>query len=182
MAFVAVLRQRDAFDQIHDKVGSTAFGGAGVQHFRNIGVVHHGKRLTLSFKAGNHLTAVHSWLNDLQGHATFNRMRLLGHVHDPHAAFADLLEQLVGADLGAGTLARRLVDSGCNWRAWRLEELGSLVVDLQECVEAVEHDAVAPTNLLEILSPRFPGRDFPRHLEDGFFIERFNVHRILPGV
>ena len=36
--------------------------------------------------------------------ATLRRMgsRLRRHVHDAHAAFANLLQQLVGTDLGAG--------------------------------------------------------------------------------
>ena len=35
-------------------------------------------------------------------HLAADRLRLLGHVDDAHAAFADLLQQLVGADDRAG--------------------------------------------------------------------------------
>ena len=42
----------------------------------------------------------------------WSRLGLLGHEHHAHAAFADLLQQLVGADDRAGLLAdRRLVES-----------------------------------------------------------------------
>ncbi len=37
-----------------------------------------------------------------------NRLGLLGHEDDAHAAFADLFKQLVGADDRAGTFADRL--------------------------------------------------------------------------
>ena len=41
---------------------------------------------------------VHARLDDLQGDRALDRLGLLGHVDDAHAAFADLLQQLVGAD------------------------------------------------------------------------------------
>ena len=41
-----------------------------------------------------------------------DRLGLLGHVDDAHAPFADLLQQLVRADLRAGLLGERLVDGG----------------------------------------------------------------------
>ena len=50
---------------------------------------------------------VHARLDDLQRDAALDRLGLLGHVDDAHAAFADLLQQLVGADLRAGLFASR---------------------------------------------------------------------------
>ena len=44
---------------------------------------------------------VHARLDDLQGDFTANRPLLLGHVHDAETALADLLEELVTADLYA---------------------------------------------------------------------------------
>ena len=40
-----------------------------------------------------------------------DRLRLLGHVDHAHAPFADLLEQLVRADLRAGLFEGRLVEA-----------------------------------------------------------------------
>ena len=45
---------------------------------------------------------VHARLDDLQGHLPPDRLGLLGHVDDAHAPFADLLQELVGADDRAG--------------------------------------------------------------------------------
>src|SRR5262249_7198790 len=56
-------------------------------------------------EAGDYLLAVHSGLDNLQGDPTADGMFLLGHVYDPHAPFADLLEELVGTDTRAGTLS-----------------------------------------------------------------------------
>ena len=72
---------------------------------------------------------VHARLDDLEGHAAADRLRLLGHVDDAHAPFADLLEQLVRADHRAGAFLgrRRLIDGGRP----AAEELSSLVVGLR---------------------------------------------------
>ncbi len=102
----------DAVDQFHHEVGAPAFGGARVEHLGNVGMVHHRQRLPLGFEAGDHLPRVHARLDDLQRDAAFDRLLLLGHVDDAHAAFADLLQQLVGADLGAGLFGDGLVDGG----------------------------------------------------------------------
>ena len=56
---------------------------------------------------------VHARLDDLQGHLAADRLPLLGHVDDAHAAFADLLQELVAADEGAGPFG----DGGGRW--WR---------------------------------------------------------------
>ena len=44
---------------------------------------------------------VHARLDDLEGDRALDGSLLLGHVDDAHAPFADLLQQLVGADLRA---------------------------------------------------------------------------------
>ena len=41
---------------------------------------------------------IHARLDDLQGDPAADGLLLLGHVDDAHAPFADLLQQLVGAD------------------------------------------------------------------------------------
>ena len=68
----------------------------------DVRVVHQRQRLPLGLEAGDDLRGVHAGLDDLQRHLAADRLGLLGHVDDAHAAFADLLQQLVGADDGAG--------------------------------------------------------------------------------
>ena len=67
-------------------------------------MVHHRQGLPLGFEAGDHLPRVHARLDDLQRHAALHRPLLLGQEHHAEAAFADLLQQLVGADHCAGLL------------------------------------------------------------------------------
>ena len=75
-------------------------------------MVHHRESLPLGLKPRDHLPRIHSWLDDLQRDASLDRLFLLGHVDDAHAAFADLLKQFVGTNLGAGLLGDGLVDGG----------------------------------------------------------------------
>ena len=79
-------------------------------------MVHHRQRLPLGLEPGDHLPRVHARLDDLQRHAPLDRLVLLGHEDDAHAAFADLLQQLVGADLGAGLFGDGPVEWSETWR------------------------------------------------------------------
>jgi hypothetical protein len=46
-------------------------------------------------EAGQHAGRVHPRLDDFDGHAAFDRVRLVGHEDRPHAPLADFLEQFV---------------------------------------------------------------------------------------
>ena len=75
-------------------------------------MVHQRQRLPLGLEAGDHLPRVHARLDDLERDRPLDRLGLLGHEHDAHAPFADLLQQLVRADDRAGPLGRsRLIDA-----------------------------------------------------------------------
>ena len=66
-------------------------------------MIHQGQRLALGLEAGDHLPRVHAGLDDLERDLAAHGLDLLGHVHDTHAPLADLLQQLVRADDGAGS-------------------------------------------------------------------------------
>jgi hypothetical protein len=70
-------------------------------------MVHEGQRLPLGLETSDHLAAVHARLDDLESNLALDRLRLLGHVDGAHAAFADLLQQLIGTDDCPSTFARR---------------------------------------------------------------------------
>ena len=79
----------------------------------DVRVVHHRQGLAFGLEAGDHLAGVHPRLDDLQGHFSVHRLLLLGHVDHAHAAFADLLQELVAADGRAGAFGGgRKVDGG----------------------------------------------------------------------
>jgi hypothetical protein len=67
-------------------------------------VVHQRQGLPLGLEAGDHLAGIHARLDDLQRHLAPQWSRLFGHEHHTEAPFADLLQELVGADLRAGAL------------------------------------------------------------------------------
>ncbi len=52
---VAIAGDRHALDQLHDEVGPAGFGGAGVEHLGDVGVVHQRQGLPLGLEAGDHL-------------------------------------------------------------------------------------------------------------------------------
>ena len=107
LGLVTVLGDGDALDKLHHEVRPACLGGAGLQHRRDVRVIHHRQRLPLGLEPRDHLLGVHAELDDLQGDPASDRVLLLGHVHDAEAALADLLEDLVRADLCARPLRQR---------------------------------------------------------------------------
>src|SRR5439155_268804 len=75
-------------------------------------MIHQRQRLPLGFEAGDHLPSIHAGLDDFQRHLAADRLLLLGHEDDAEAPFADLLQELVWADDGAGALGDRVIDGG----------------------------------------------------------------------
>src|SRR5207245_5806147 len=75
-------------------------------------MVHEGQRLPLRLEPGDDLPRVHAGFDDLECDLALDGVRLLGHEYGAHAAFADLLQELVRADHGAGTLGDWIIDGG----------------------------------------------------------------------
>jgi hypothetical protein len=95
-------------------------------------VIHDRQGLTLGLEAGYDLARVHAGLDDFERDAAADGLVLLGHEDDAHATFADLLEQLIGADLGAGRFERRLGDRCAHARRRRIENETFLPLVLDE--------------------------------------------------
>ena len=98
LVLVAILGNWDTANQLHDEIWPARIGRSGIEHSGDIWMVHHRHGLAFGLEAGDNLLGVHPQLDDLQRHAAANRLLLLGHVHDAHAPFADLLQQLIGTD------------------------------------------------------------------------------------
>ena len=112
-------------------------------------MVHQGQRLPLGLEAGDDLAGVHARLDDLQGDRPLHRLALLGHVDGAHAAFADLLQQLVRADGGAEALTRRLVDGRGQRRARQFQEAITLLVPHEQPVNPLAEGQVAGANPIQ---------------------------------
>ena len=78
----------------------------------DVRVVHQRQGLPLGLESGDDLGRVHAGLDDRESDAAPHRLLLLGHVDDAHAALADLLQELEGAQTRAGVFHRR-VGGGC---------------------------------------------------------------------
>jgi len=75
-----VQRQSEATEpgrHFHDEVGSAELGGAGIEHLRDVGVIHHGQCLALLLEARDHIAGVHAELDDLEGDPAAHRLFLL---------------------------------------------------------------------------------------------------------
>jgi hypothetical protein len=95
-------------DVLHDKVGRARRGGAGIKHLGDGRVVHKGEGLALGLEAGDHFAAVQSGLHQFENDAPAHGFFLLGRPDLPHAAFPDLLQQVIAADQSArGFLGRQ---------------------------------------------------------------------------
>src|SRR2546427_313720 len=92
---IAVFRDFDTPNQLHDKIRPAGVRRSGIEYFGDVAVVHQGQRLSFSLKTGNDAFGVHARFNDLQGYPTTDRLVLFRHENDAIAAFADLLQQLV---------------------------------------------------------------------------------------
>ena len=117
VALVAIVGDRDALDQLHHEVrssGADATGLAGssaaIEDVGDVRVVHQRQRLTLGLEPGHHLARVHARLEDLQSDLAPDRLGLLRHEDDAKAAFADLFQQLVGAEDHARPVGIALID------------------------------------------------------------------------
>ena len=95
---IAVVGEGQAPHELHDEVGPSRLGGAGVEDAGDARVVHEGEGLALGLEAGHHFLRLHAQLDDLEGHPARHRLHLLGQVDDAHAALAQHLEEPVGAD------------------------------------------------------------------------------------
>jgi hypothetical protein len=86
-------------DEFHDEVRPARIRCPGIEDAGDVDVVHHRQGLPFGLEAGDDLPGVHAGLDDLEGHLALHGLRLFGHEDGAHAAFADLLQQLIGADL-----------------------------------------------------------------------------------
>ena len=75
---VAVGRDGNAGDILHDEVRPSLRRGTRVEHLGDSWVVHQGQSLALGLEARHHLARVHARLDQLDGDAPANRLLLLG--------------------------------------------------------------------------------------------------------
>ena len=71
-------------------------------------MIHHRQRLPFGFEASDDLLGVHPRFDQLQGYRPTNGLLLPSHIDNSHTSLADLLHQLVRADLLQPQIIERL--------------------------------------------------------------------------
>jgi hypothetical protein len=139
-------------------------------------VVHHRQRLPFGLEAGDDLPAVHTRLDDFQGDFALDGLGLLGHPDDAHSAFADLLQELVGADHRARMFADWFIEGGAASRArsfaWAgsAQETARLGVGAEKFFDALAKALIAGASLVKVACALRRRRKFERGRENVEFV------------
>ena len=115
-------------------------------------MVHQRQRLPLGLKPGDDLFGVHAQLDDLERHPAADRLLLLGHINHAAAAFADLLEQFVAADVVARLFRRARTATVSRWglTAGRSINVPRRIVGAQQSLDALAQDFVVPAGFVQV--------------------------------
>jgi hypothetical protein len=139
--------------QFHHEERTALVGGSGIQDLGDIGMVHERQRLALGLEASQHLLAVHTRPDDLEGHLPFDRFLLLGQIDHPAAAFADFLQQLVAPDVVAEFFSEQCgkddLFAGRRWGGF-LEEGAGLLVRLEEGFDVLTQLGILAAGVAEL--------------------------------
>ena len=114
-------------------------------------MIHHRQGLTLGFETGDDLAAVHARLDDLESDLAVYGPGLLGHPHDAHAPFTDLLQQFVRADLCAGRCGEEIDRRDLECRGFPPKESPGFGMGTQESLDPRLGLKVVTTDLVEVL-------------------------------
>ena len=101
---------------------------------------------------------------------------LLGHEDHTEAAFANQLEQFVGADLRPRPFADRRIENGSNLFGRGLEKAVFLVVHAQQGLQPRPETWRSRTGLIEIQSPSLRISDLSSHMENRGFVGLRGIH------
>src|SRR5262249_41649989 len=104
-------------------------------------------------------------LDHLDRHPALDGFGLLGHPDRAHAAFADLLEELVGADDGAGGFSERFSDRG-DRPDRSVQNAAAVEMGMKQALDLMPQIRILPTGLLD-KGPSFVRRfDVDRRTKD----------------
>jgi hypothetical protein len=95
---IAVARDGASFDKLHDHIGGSFWCLARVEDSRDARVVHGCESAALEVEAPEQSLGREVRADELDGDALLDRLRAPSEIDRAHAAFADLLEEFVGAD------------------------------------------------------------------------------------
>src|SRR5262249_37128413 len=158
---VAILSDRNAPDELHHEIGSAGGGGPGIEYVSDVGVIHHGQGLPFGVGAGNHVAGVHSGLDYFERDLAADRLLLLRQEDHPEAAFADLLQQLVGANDSSRGFGHRLVKRRSQHLGRGLEKTLVLFEYAKQRFNSPAQTIVLTTSLFDVSAAGFSGTELP---------------------
>ena len=133
-------------------------------------MIHHRQRLPFRLEAGDDLLAIQAGLDDLESDPAANRLLLLGHVDNAHAAFADFLEQLVRADDGARTFGGERAGRGeGEGRRRSIQNAARGLMRRQQGFDAYTQGGVSAAGAVQVGRAFGGGRFFQGGGEEGLF-------------
>ena len=142
-------------------------------------MVHHGQRLPLGLEPRHHFACVHAGLDDLQRHFAADGLPLRRHVHNAHAPFANLLQQLVGTDLGAGEFEVRQFNGGGDNIGNIQQTLRGRVLP-QQCPNVGTKFRIISADSIQIHFPLIRRIDLDCRQKDRSFVRLPISHCLLP--
>src|SRR5215470_4767597 len=95
---VAIAGDGNAGHVFHDEVGLTVGSGTGVEDFGDGGVIHDGEGLALGLETAEGRIVVHATAYEFESDIAADGSGLFGEPDLSHAAFAEFLEQAIGAE------------------------------------------------------------------------------------
>ncbi len=168
LVLVAVFGDPDPTDQFHDKVRPARLCRAGIQDLRDVGMVHHRKRLALRLEAGDHLFSIHSEFYQLERHAPHYRLLLFGNVNRAVPALAEQLKDLVAADaLAFPVSGRRSCNRFGDWNGGGIAERAALLVRVKQNEDLLEKCRIVTARSGHVVAP-FVRRQLKRAGENDF--------------
>src|SRR6267143_1630023 len=141
---IAMISDLDSANQFHHEIGPSAFGGAGIEHMRDIRMIHQRQYLSFGFEAGDDRLRIHSRFDYLDRHLPAAWLLLFGHENHSATAFTNLLQQLVAANPVTGFFARR-PGSSFDLCGSLFEKLTGFLVSLQEGLDIGPQLSVSST-------------------------------------
>jgi hypothetical protein len=120
-------------------------------HSRACGEVEKRSAVPLSLESDDHLTAIHSRLDDLQRDLPLDGGLLLGEEHDRHASLADLLQKLIRTHLRSRARRARLLNRRIHSGRWRIQDEALLpMVFGEQLIHPAAQRVVSAARLIQV--------------------------------
>jgi hypothetical protein len=154
LALITELGNGNTSNELHDKIGTSGRGHSGIEHPRNIRMIHHGERLPLGSESEKHFACIHARLKNFEGDFAPHWLDLLCDKYMTKAPFANDFHELVPAhDHPRELVAYRLTSSCREHHGWSAHEArGSIVMSDHESLDLSEQFEIWSADSFQVIS------------------------------